>query len=81
MLPKNKILRLAMWACLALPIGYGLLQPAQASAWEVVRVGPIVRVGPPIVRVGPVAPIVRVGPVYPGWYGYGHYGHWFGYYR
>jgi hypothetical protein len=76
MFAKSKIIRLALGACLAvawLPIGNGLLLPAKANAVEVVRVGPIVRVGPvvpvaPIVRVGPVvpaAPIVRVGPVVP----------------
>jgi hypothetical protein len=76
MFANSKIIRLALGACLVaawLPIGNGLLQPAQASAAEIIRVGPIVRSGPivrvdPVVRVGPVvpvAPIVRVEPVVP----------------
>jgi hypothetical protein len=66
MFAKSKFVRLALvGACLAatwLPIGNGLLQPAQANAAEFVRVGPIVR-GGPIVR-DPI--IVRTGPIVGG---------------
>ena len=77
MFTKSRIIRLALWACMAatwLPIGNGLLQPAQAKAWEVVRGGAIVRGGPvvvagPVVRSGPVVvggPIVVARPVVVG---------------
>jgi len=85
MFSKSKLVRLASLVCLAatwLPIGNGLFHPTQAKALEIIRVGPIVRC--PIVRVGPVVPvgpvvgpIVRVGPVYPRpWYR-GWYGRWY----
>lgn len=70
MFTKSKLIRLASLACLAaawLPIGNGLLSPANAKAAEIIRVGPIVRTGP-IVRVEPVVPVgpvIRVAPVTP----------------
>jgi hypothetical protein len=84
MFGTSKIVRVVFWACLAaawLPLGNSLLQPSQARAEEIIRVGPIVRrpiVVDPVVPVAPavrVAPIVRVGPVYPHpwyrrWYGF-----------
>ena len=57
MFTKSKLIRLAVGACLALPLGYGMLQPSEANAWEIIRRGPIVRVGP-IIRT---EPIVRIG--------------------
>jgi hypothetical protein len=76
MFAKSKLFRLAIGACLALPFGFGLLQPAEANAWEIVRGGPIVHGAPivrggPIVRTGPIvvdpivwtAPIIRTGPI------------------
>jgi hypothetical protein len=80
MFTKSKIARVALFACLAfawLPIG-SVLQPTEAKAAEIIRVGPIYRrVVPvrPIVRVGPVAP---VGPVYPWYPGHGSW-HWRGF--
>jgi hypothetical protein len=86
MFAKSKIIRLAVWACVAatwLPIGNGFVQPAQADAAEIIRIGPIVRV-PPVVRVGPIVrvpPVVTVGPVYPRpWLPrYYPFGYWHGY--
>lgn len=57
---KSKIIRLTLWACLMLPLGYGLLQPAAADAAPRYRGRVIAR------RVVPV-------PVYPWYPGYGWY--------
>jgi hypothetical protein len=90
MFSKSTSIRLALGACLAaawLPIGNGLMWPAQARADEIVRVGPVLRVAPVVPRavvavnpVVPVAPVVRVGPVYPRpWYPRYGYRYWYGY--
>jgi hypothetical protein len=77
---KTKIIRLAVWACLA---GTWMLQPAATKAGEIIRVGPIVRVVPvvraPAVTVAPtirVAPVIR-GPIYRGtWFVRGDFRYW-----
>ena len=84
MFSTSKIVRVVFWACLAaawLPLNNGLVQPSQAKAEEIIRVGPIVRrpvvTVTPVVPVAPVvrvAPVIRVGPVYRPlyrrWYGH-----------
>ena len=76
MFGTSKIVRLACLACVAAAgLSFGLFQPAQAGAAEVIIRRPVV-VREPIVKVAPVVPvapvtpvvhvepIVRVGPVY-----------------
>jgi hypothetical protein len=86
---KSKIVRFALCACLALPIGYALLQPTEAQAgWffrhhryvypaPIVTVAPVVTVTPPVTTVVPpttVAPVVSVTPGVPVTPVYRYYG-------
>jgi hypothetical protein len=75
MFAKSKLVRWVLCACLALPIGYALLQPTEVqAAWfyrhPIYRPAPIVTVAP-VVTLAPAAPVttlpavVNVGPVVP----------------
>jgi len=95
MFAKSKIVRIALCACLALPIGCALLQPTEAQAGWFYRYRPIYRPAPIVVTpvvpvtaavpVAPVtpAPVVNVGTVVPVAPIYRYYGgyrwHWNGY--